>query len=289
MSKQQMLRINDVLYAIHRDIRADLSGAKLAKIAAYTEPHLHRVFRQQMGETLHNYIRRIRLEQAANLLTFEKSRPVADIAEQCGYDSLSSFSRVFRGRFGCTPGQWRTTDIHSGIPFYMSDPEIAAGYDAIQDLPLPEVDLTEIEDRHVAYIRHNGYGKNIRQAWQLLQAWAAQEQRSFEQQTGLHHSNPAWVPLEKCRYVACLGIDRPLKRRGVINSMTIPGGLHAAFQFEGRYGELLPWISKVQDHWLPASGLKMKTSPAFVDYHKNHFLSQDQRFELTFYLPVSFY
>lgn len=143
--------------------------------------------------------------------------------------------------------------------------------------------------QQVANIRHQGYGRSIRQAWQILQAWAATEQRSFATQIGLHHSNPTWVLLEQCRYVACLGIDAPLQRRGVVNSMTIPGGLHAELCFSGCDGELLPWISKVVDLWLPQSGLKVKTTPAFVKYQRNHFLDPEEQFELRYCLPVSLY
>jgi len=95
------------------------------------------------------------------------------------------------------------------------------------------------------------------------------------------------VPLKQCRYVACLGIDEPMVRRDLVNSLEIPGGLHAAFELKGQYGELLPWMSKIFEEWLPASGLKMQTTPTFAEYHSNHFLVSDERFELTFYLPVS--
>jgi AraC family transcriptional regulator len=71
--------------------------------------------------------------------------------------------------------------------------------------------------------------------------------------------------------------------------MMLPGGLHAAFELKGKYGELLPWLSRVQDEWLPASGFKMSTTPAFVQYRKNHFLEEDETFELSLFLPISIY
>ena len=97
------------------------------------------------------------------------------------------------------------------------------------------------------------------------------------------------MELAKCRYVACLGIDRPLKNRGLVNNLTIPGGLHAMFKLQGKYGELLPQISHILEKWLPASGFKMQSTPAYVHYHKNHFLAEDERFELDFCLPISLY
>lgn len=286
-SEQQVSRINDALYEIHRDITADLSAKKLANVAAYTEQHFHRTFHKIVGEPVHQYIRRTRLEHAANQLMFDPSRPVIDIAEKCGFVSLSSFSRAFKATFAMTPGQWRALDKPTETPPYLQDKEIAAGFKHVQSCPLPAVDFVELPDQAVAYVRHQGYGRSIRQAWQRLQVWAATKGRPFVGQIGLHHSNPAWVSLEQCRYVACLVIDEPVLKRGLVNSLVIPGGLHAAFHLTGKYGELLPYISKVLEQWLPPSGFRARTTPAFVRYHENHFLRADECFDVTFYLPIS--
>ncbi len=218
---------------------------------------------------------------------FDLKRPIIEVAEQCGFSSLSSFSKAFKAHFEMTPGRWRTYDRSKMSASYSTDPEIEAAYKRLQTAILPIPNLVELPDRPVAYVRHLGYSRSIRQSWQTLKVWAAAEGRPFDMQLGLHHSNPAWVSLEKCRYVACLAIDTPVLRRGLVNSMRIPGGLHAAFDLTGGYGELLPYISKILDHWLPASGFRAKTTPAFVHYRKNQFLEQDEHFDLTFYLPIN--
>ncbi|WP_290703798.1 helix-turn-helix domain-containing protein [Amphritea sp.] len=285
---QQEARINDVLYHIHRDLSAPLTGAVLARVAAYSEQHFHRVFRSVTGESLHRYIRRVRLEQAANHLMFEPGTPVRDIALKSGYNSLASFTRVFGEQFGVSPGRWRNQERPQRLP-YKNDPEIAAGAKRIADCSLPLPDLIELPDQPVAYIRHLGYGRSIKTAWQILQAWAVAENRPFNKQVGLHHSNPALTPLDQCRYVACLGIDRAITRRGLVNSLVIPGGLHARFKFSGQYGNLLPWITRLQDEWLSGSGFKVGATPAFAEYQRNQFIDPQERFELFYYQPVSLY
>ncbi|WED22907.1 AraC family transcriptional regulator [Vibrio sp. JC009] len=286
---QKVSRINDVLYHIHQDISRELPAAELARIAAYSEQHFHRIFKEVVGESIHQYIRRTRIEYAANQLMFDSGATVLDIANRAGFQSVSSFSRAFKTVFEVSPGEWRKADRENSEKPYLSEPEIAAGYRRIVSDDIPEPQIVEVPERFVAYVRHLGYNRSIRNAWLLLKAWAGSEGRDFSSQYGLHHSNPAWVDLDKCRYVACIEIDSPLKQRGVVNQMSIPGGLYAKFRFTGKYGELLPQISRIQDLWLPESGFKMKSTPAYVHYHKNHFLASDERFELDFYLPVSFY
>ncbi len=302
-NKLQQSQINEALYEIHRNIASPLEAKKLAKVASYSEQHFHRVFKCVVGETINVYIRRIRLEQAANQLMFDPDSSVLVIAEKCGFISLSSFSQAFKAHFGLTPGQWRTVAKPQAYSPYMNDPEIRAGYERVINCQLPKPEVLELPSHRVAYIRHQGYGHSIESPWILLKSWALEQGCDFGfnnpakakglndntsgQQIGLHHSNPAWVPLDQCRYVACLTIDRPISKRGLVNQMTIPGGLHAAFDFKGRYGELLPWLSRILEEWLPSSRYKLKTTPAFVYYRKNHFLSEDGLFDVTIYLPLS--
>ncbi|MEZ8025824.1 AraC family transcriptional regulator [Enterovibrio norvegicus] len=289
MSQQHISRINDVLFYIHKDISKELSAKELAKVAAYSEQHFHRIFKSVVGESIHQYIRRTRMEYAANQLMFDTRASVMDIANSCGFNSVSSFSRAFKATFHSSPGEWRKHDLLVAEKPYLKDPEVAEGYRRVASRGIPDPKVVEVPERLAAYVRHVGYSRSISNAWLILKAWANAEGRPFETQFGLHHSNPAWVELDKCRYVACIGIDKPIKLRGVVNQLVIPGGLHAVFRLTGIYGELLPQISMVLEKWLPASGFKLRSTPAYVHYHENHFLKADERFELDFYLPISFF
>jgi len=204
-------------------------------------------------------------------------------------NSLSSFSKAFKSQFSMSPGKWRERKRKPTTPAWHENPDFRAADKRISKLSLPEPSLQNMEPRQVAYVRHIGYGKNISNAWQLLAAWCEREGRPMNTQIGLHHSNPEWIPLNSCRYVACVGIDRQVIRNGHVHSLTIPGGLHACFHIKGRYGDLLPWVSKILNQWLPTSGLKMQTTPGFAVYNRNHFLHSDERFDLSYCLPITFY
>jgi AraC family transcriptional regulator len=288
-TSQKNSRINDVLYFIHQDISQPLPVKKLAAVAAYSEQHFHRVFAKVVGEPVHQYIRRARLEFSANQLMLDNTSTVLQIATKAGFSSVSSFSRAFKSQFAVSPGQWRTGKSDLSIKPYLIDAEIAGHYQGLKNHPIPDVNLRELPPRNVAYVRHQGYGRSIKHAWQKLQVWANAQNRDFTQQFGLYHSNPTWVELDKCRYVACVEIDQPLLRRSVVNSLTIPAGLHAVFHITGQYGELLPQLSNILENWLPQSGFKMSSTPAYVNYQKNQFLTQDERFELDFCLPIALY
>lgn len=289
MSTQQQNRINEVLFHIHQDISQPLSAKALADVAAYSEQHFHRLFKHMVGESVHQYIRRVRMEYAANQLMFDSHSSILDIASRCGFSSASSFNKAFKSTFHCTPSHWRQQEQPSRKKPYLKDPDIARGYRSIMGQILPSPRIVETPARLVAYKRHQGYNRSIQETWMTLIAWAKSEQRDTSRQYGLHHSNPAWVELEQCRYVACLEIDTPISRHSIVSQLVIPEGLHAVFHLTGKYGELLPQISQVLETWLPTSNVKLRSTPGYVRYHKNQFLSDDETFDLAFHLPISFF
>ena len=287
MSKiDHQYRINEILSFIHKNISADLSVKNLASMAAYSEHYFHRLFKEVTGESTHQYIKRTRLEAAANQLIFSPHLTVRTIAQSCGFESLSSFTRIFKSTYLVTPGEWRSGKEYDDKHYFMSNPEINAAYRRLENAPVPTPQIVDLKPCGVAYVRHKGYNRSITDAWETLVAWAMSHNRSIDHQIAILHSNPALVPLGDCHYVACIGIDKPVTRRGKINSSVIPGGLHAAFKINGIYGELLPYISKILEQWLPNSGYIARTTPAFAIYQKNQYLSKDDSFELTFYLPI---
>ena len=64
-------------------------------------------FRAETGEGLGAYVRRARMERAANLLEVA-SVSVAEVASAVGYPRASSFVVAFERAYGCPPGAWRS-------------------------------------------------------------------------------------------------------------------------------------------------------------------------------------
>jgi AraC family transcriptional regulator len=68
--------------------------------------HLMRIFRRAIGVTPHQYLMRIRLLRAVQMLR-DTEQPVTTIAYDAGWSDLSNFTRTFRREVGCSPGQYR--------------------------------------------------------------------------------------------------------------------------------------------------------------------------------------
>jgi AraC family transcriptional regulator len=85
-----------------------LALTDIARAACLSSFHFHRSFRMCFGETPHQYVLRLRLEDAASRL--RRSRvPVTDIALAVGFENPAHFSRAFKRRFHCTAQDYRRT------------------------------------------------------------------------------------------------------------------------------------------------------------------------------------
>jgi len=79
---------------------------EIAASLGISQSHLRARFRASCGVSLGRHLRRLRLERARGLLRLTPNR-VSEIAEQCGFNSIYSFSRAFCAAFGQPPVAYR--------------------------------------------------------------------------------------------------------------------------------------------------------------------------------------
>lgn len=65
-------------------------------------------FSIMMGETLGQFIQRIRIEKSATLLIGNSKKSITEIAFDCGFSGSATFARTFRDYFGMSASQWRS-------------------------------------------------------------------------------------------------------------------------------------------------------------------------------------
>lgn len=78
----------------------------IAEKMGISPTYLSRLFSKEKGVTLQEYITKVRVDRAANLLTYSDS-PIAKIGDYVGFPSQSYFGRIFKQHTGLTPKQYR--------------------------------------------------------------------------------------------------------------------------------------------------------------------------------------
>jgi AraC family transcriptional regulator len=99
-------RLLGVLERMRSDFSMDLDLLSLAKESGYSKSHFLRIFRDTMGITPHQYLLRLRVQQAQRMIE-EKPCGLVDVALACGFSSHTHMSRMFRQLIGVTPSEYR--------------------------------------------------------------------------------------------------------------------------------------------------------------------------------------
>lgn len=101
-------RVERVVAIIRERLAEPPTLEELGKLVGCSPFYLSRTFSAEMGMTLPQYLRRLRLERAAELLRSGKFN-VTEAAMEVGYSSLSHFSQAFHEQYGCCPGLYPMT------------------------------------------------------------------------------------------------------------------------------------------------------------------------------------
>ena len=78
---------------------------EIASEGAFSKHHFIRQFKKVYGKTPYNYLKQVRIQKACELL--ESTRTVQEVCFAVGYDSLSSFSGLFKRATGSTPSDYQ--------------------------------------------------------------------------------------------------------------------------------------------------------------------------------------
>lgn len=99
-------RVIPVFRYIDENYAENLRAADLARQCGLSEPHFRRLFEEYAGMTPMDYLNLTRIRKACRLLR-QKDSPMDLIAEECGFSSLSAFTRNFKKFLDTTPYQWK--------------------------------------------------------------------------------------------------------------------------------------------------------------------------------------
>lgn len=87
----------------------DLTNAAIADHFDMNPAYLSRIFKQENGKTVTDYVTELRVENAKKML-ITTVKTVNAIAEECGFANIHTFIRVFKKYTGTTPGVFRNTN-----------------------------------------------------------------------------------------------------------------------------------------------------------------------------------
>ena len=269
-------RILGVLVHIQSHLDHALDLDELARVAAFSPFHFHRIFRGMVGESVAEHIRRLRLERAAQQLK-TSDLPVTQVAFNAGYETHEAFTRAFRAMFEQSPSAFRKE--HRKIPVrpaasgvhYAVDGTIGEFQSPLGSEVAVDVRIETVEPMRVAFMRHVGSYDQVGPLWERFFTFAMRcglLGPGF-QMLGVPHDDPGVTPPDKLRYDACITVNASFQAQGEVGVQEIRGGLYALTTHIGPYLGLSEVYDALIGRWLPASGHEPGEGAAFEIYRNS--------------------
>jgi AraC family transcriptional regulator len=275
-------RLNRVLLYIQEHHGSKLTLEKLAEVACISPFHFHRIFAAHVGETVGRFVRRTRLETAAQRLLHTR-REVTEVALDAGYETPGAFTGAFKRHFGCSPSTYR----QRRGPYAPGQTCPVLEMKPMEEIMQPEI--REEAERNLIYVRRTGdYNEAAGKAWEAICGFAFPRRLVTDDAEfiGIGHDDPDITDADKLRYDACITVVGDVQPEGDVGVQTLPGGRYAVFLHEGAYDGLINTYREVYGQWLPASGEELRDTPCFEKYLNSpeHTRPEDLRTEI--FIPL---
>lgn len=278
--RERLLR---VLLYLQKHLHDELDLDTLAKIGAYSSFHFHRIFHAHVGESLAQYIRRLRIEHAAGSLS-RTDRSIIEIAFECGYESHEAFSRAFKRQFSCSPKTFRK-EHRLVVEKELFKPLLG---EVVEEVVM-DVRIEKIEPQRVAFIRHVGPYDQVGNVWEKLCLWAAPKGLLGPgiKMLGISYDDPSITDADKLRYEAAITVDDSIAAEGEVGIQTIYGGEYAVVTHQGAYTKLSESYNWLYRKWLKESKREPAHAPCFEWYINDPESTPEDELLTDIYLPLS--
>lgn len=235
-------RVARVLEHIEANLDATLSVDELASIAKFSPFHFHRMFRGMVGETVKGYVKRLRLERAAFALNYTE-HSVTEVALGAGYASHEAFTRAFRARFGCAPRNFRRSEVAESSRAF------------VPPQPGCQVEIKDLPETRVAYVRSVGPWESIAAAYQKLYAFVADHGIDVAGGgLGISYDDPVVTDPSQLRFDAAVPVPEGVHGSDDVKIRVIGSGPHAVTRYRGPYTQMHAWYVELVGRWFPRSG-----------------------------------
>lgn len=304
-------RLNCVIDYIETNIGQELSLETLADVAQFSKFHFHRIFSAMTGETLNQFISRLRVEKAANQLVYNPKKSITAIALDCGFSGSAAFARAFKEEFHMSATAWRTggwRQHHRKIRKTDGNIWQAANVSLLYIDPVSnnliwrinminktavQIEVKKVPDMPVAYVRHIGRYQGDSQLFAGLfdKLWKWAGPRGLLQQPDLqvlavYHDDPEITADDRLRVEVCITVQADTPVEGEIGKMTIPGGQYAVGRFELSDQEYATAWQLIYGEWLPQSGYQPDDRPSFERMANNPADHPEHKHVVDIYVPV---
>lgn len=275
---------------IEKNIEEEIDLDSLSLAFGYSKYHLHRIFTGVIGISLHNYIKRRQLTEAARKLIFSQ-KAILEIAMDSGYDSQQSFSNSFKKLYKNSPSKFRKRKQFNPIQlkFNVDENLLNLKGDRIIDIEIVE----RGETKFIGYKASTKRGLFIiPKLWSKLHKIKNQIKNRLDEDFIVGINNYTnYVSYEDTKivfdYFAAVEVNNYKEIPHDMVYLTIPKSRYIVFVYRGKAKEsMLPIMDYIYKDWFSKSNSRFnsKIKIDFVRYGEKLDEKGDSRIEV--WIPI---
>jgi AraC family transcriptional regulator len=243
--------INQSIDYIIEHINENLTIKDVAEHFHFSKYYFSRSFKEVTGESVYEFIKRLKMDQSAIDIKLEKSKSITDIGLDYGYSS-SNYSSAFRKHHKVSPVEFRNSSnvTRMSNPFY---PHKLTSFESFE-VYNSRIEIQELQNYLVIYERMIGNYIELKEKWfaflDKYKAYIKADTLLIER----FYDDPTVTYLNRCLCDICITTDEYCR---LDNVTTVKGGKYATYRFEGKIQDIFCTLQGIFSVWLPTSGYEM--------------------------------
>ncbi len=248
------LHLEKVLNKINNHLDENLSIEQLSSICGYSPFHFQRIFKEYTGESVANYVKRLRVEKAAFMLKYQYNK-ISTVAMRTGFNSNTSFTRAFKSYYNISPLEFKEK--------YKKKNE---------KNDIPDFKIVKLDAFQVFFIRTFGdYSYSEPLAWREMTHYFQKILDKDAQYISICYDEPTISKhCSKLRYEACILYEE--NKYAYLKNLTlknIDSGTYAKFEFEGTLKEFDNFFYSVYETFFHNRNYQISLKPAIQIHHNS--------------------
>lgn len=283
----QLGRYKKLLAFINENFKEDINIKKIEAICHYSYRNINRIFEALHHETIGKYIKRLRLEKAAQYLKYSEMR-VSEIGFEVGFGDRAAFSKAFKKKYGCSPSAFR---LNSESIREITQQSIHRDED--MNRQKLQFEIAYLPDFEYLFLEYRGDYKKISAIeeignqlyWYVMDKGILTERSTFMTEIVDDSDISDSIHL---RYNLAFILEQPLQfePKGLFRTKKHQRQKYAKFIHSGSLQSIFDFYNKIYAFWMLDVALELKDLPT-LEFYSNYYENTPPVEILTeIYIPV---
>lgn len=287
-NQTQLDRYKKLLDFLDKNFREEeVNIKKIEEISFYSYRNINRIFLALQHETIGQFIKRTKLETAAEYIKYS-DETLANIAFAVGYSDLAAFSKAFKKHFRCSPSNFRNTqELKDHITL------AAISQSTIDQKPSLNFEIEELPEFGVLYLTYQGSYDNtsgIQKTFEQLIEYALKNSLLDDDTIVLGEvlDDNEITETIHCRYNSAIILNEtiPFSPKGLFKVKTIESQKYAKFVHKGSHESCTETYDKIYAHWMTDVQLEFEDMPTLEFFLNDEEDTPPEELLTEIYIPV---